>query len=344
MHPIQIELNRLVDVGLPGAFVYIEDAEGSSRFHTSGFADLATRQHMAPDSRYHVGSTTKTFTAVVTLQLIAEGRLALHDTMQDWLPDLPVPNASFLTIEHLLRMRSGLFDFEDDPSLLGSLEAHLQPYSLQHAIDLGIKHPANFAPGARHEYCNTNFCVLESIIERITGNSLAEEFARRIFAPLGMASSSYPAEDDLALPEPYIRGYDRTAEGWRECSHSFVGHGDGALISTALDLARFFRALLLERKLLPDGLLEQMLSIVPDNPPAERAYGLGLIADSLPCSTVWGHSGGVFGYRHLPYLQLETGLFAVFMLNGTYGFRLKTDPSSAKRTTFSKEMRAMAYG
>ncbi len=343
MHPIQLELHRIVDVGLPGAFVYIEDAERSSQFYTTGFADLATQRRMTPDSRYRVGSATKTFTAVVTLQLVAEGKLALHDTLQDRLPDLPIPNANSLTIEHLLRMRSGLFDFEDDPGLLGSLEAHLQPYSLSHAVNLGIKHPVSFTPGAKYAYCNTNFCVLELIIERITGHSLVEEFVRRIFAPLGMASSSYPAEDDLTLPEPYIRGYERTAEGWRECSHVFFGRGDGALISTALDLARFFRALLVERTLLPDGLLKQMMDVVPDNPPADEAYGLGLMADHLPCGTVWGHSGGGFGYRNLPYLRLETGRFAVFMLNGTYGFRLTTDTSSAERLGFSNEMRAMAY-
>lgn len=241
-------------------------------------------------------------------------------------------------------MRSGLCDFEDDPSLLGSLEAHLKPYSLRHAVNLGIKPPAKFTPGAKYAYCNTNFCVLDLIIKRSTGHSLAEEFVRRIFAPLGMASSSYPAEDDLSVPEPYIRGYERTAEGWRECSHVFFGRGDGALISTALDLARFFRALLVERTLLPDWLLKQMLSIVPDRPPAERAYGLGLIADPLPCGTVWGHSGGGFGYRHLPYLRLEPGRFAVFMTNGTYGFRQITETSNAERPNFSNDLRAMAYG
>ncbi len=101
--------------------------------------------------------------------------------------------------------------------------------------------------------------------------------------------------------------------------------------------------MLVERKLLPGGLLEQMMSIVPDNPPAARAYGLGLIADPLPCGTVWGHSGDGFGYDNRPFLRRETGRFAVFMLNGTYGFRLPTDPSGAERPGFSAEMRAMAY-
>ena len=343
MHPIQLELNQMVDAGLPGAFVYIEDAKRTSQFYTAGFADLATQRRMEPSSRYRIGSTTKTFTAVVLLQLVAQGKLALEDTLHTWLPDLRVSNAGSLTIEHLLRMRSGLFDFEDDPSLLGSLEAHLKPWSLSDAVSLGIKHPALFLPGAKFSYCNTNFCLLEMVIERLTRHSLAEELTQRIFDPLDLEMSSYPEESDLSLPEPYIRGYEQTVDGWRECSHVFFGRGDGALISTAVDLARFFRALLVERTLLPASLLKQMMTIVPDDPPAEEAYGLGLIADPLPCGTVWGHAGGGFGYGDLPYLHLESGRFAVCMLNGTAGFRVATEAGSRELPRFSEEMRAMAY-
>src|SRR5215467_15967210 len=272
MHPLQLALNRMSDAGLPGAFVYIEDPDGPSQFYTAGVADLSSRQRMTQESWYRIGSTTKTFTAVVLLQLVAEAKLALSDTIHTWLPDLEVPHAESLTIEHLLRMRSGVFDFEDDPSLLGSLEAHLKPWSLSEAVSLGIKHPGLFPPGAKFSYCNTNFCLLEMVIERLTGHLLAEELTQRIFAPLGMQMSSYPAEDDLSLPEPYIRGYEQAREGWRECSHVFFGRGDGALISTAADLARFFRALLVERTLLPASLLEQMMTIVPDAPPIHESY------------------------------------------------------------------------
>jgi len=337
--PIQNELNRIIDEGLPGVFVYIQDADGSSQFYTAGVADLASKTIMTPDSHYRVGSTTKTFTAIVTLQLIAEGKMSLADTMKDRLPDLPIPNNESLTVEHLMRMRSGLFDFEDDPSLLGNLDAHLQPCTLKHAIDLSIKHPAVFTPGSKYTYCNTNFCVLELIIERITGHSLAEEFARRIFDPLDMNNSIYPSEDDLTLPEPYIRGYEQTNDGWRECSEVFFGRGDGALITTAVDLSKFFRALLIERRLISQKILKQMMTVIQDNPPAEKSYGLGLIADPLPCGTVWGHSGAGFGYRNFPFLNLENGRFAVFMQNGTYGFRVaKSNPPG-----FSNEFRAMIY-
>lgn len=300
----------MVDAGLPGAFLWVEEPDGRLAFFTAGVADLSTGRPMGPQDRYRVGSTTKTFTAVVVLQLVGEGRLALDDLVASRLPGRQVPNADVLTVEHLLRMRSGLFDFEDDPSLLGDVDAHLVPHGLDEVLDLGLRGSPAFRPGERFAYCNTNFCVLEAIVERITGRTLAEELADRVIGPLGLEHTSYPAQTDLSLPEPYIRGYDDAGAGWRDCSHAFFGRGDGALISTAGDLARFFRALL-DRRLLPPELLTQMRTILPDDPEPRFAYGLGLIADPLPSGTVWGHSGGGLGYHHLPFLDPASGRFAV---------------------------------
>ena len=76
-------------------------------------------------------------------------------------------------------MRSGLFDFEDDPSLLGDLDAHLRPHSLEEVVRLGIQGPPLFELGERYTYCNTNFCVLEAIIQHVTGRTLDQELRDR---------------------------------------------------------------------------------------------------------------------------------------------------------------------
>lgn len=342
LHPIEAELERLVEAGLPGAFVSIEEADGSTRFYTAGFADLQTRQRMSPEQHYRVGSTTKTFTAVVLLQLIAEGKLTLSDTLRERLPDLGMPNADVMTIEHLLRMRSGLFDFEDDPSLQGDLPAHRVPTTLQRTLDLAARHPASFPPGERFSYCNTNFCILERVIERVTGHTLGEELNTRVLNPLGLTQTSYPDENDLTLPQPYIHGYERTQDGWEECSEVFFGRGDGALISTVGDLGRFFRALLLEKTLVPAELLTQMMRVIPDDPSAEDDYGMALMTYNVLCGSLWGHSGGGFGYGNMPYVQMESGRFAVIMINGSYGFHLPTE-MSAKRPRITPEFRALVY-
>lgn len=339
---IQRALQSVVDAGLPGAFIFIEDPDGGIEFYSAGVADLESGRRMAPDMYYRIGSTTKSFTAVVTLQLVDEGRIALDDLVSTWLHDRSIPNGDVLTIEHLLRMRSGLFDFEDHPSLLGDLDAHLVPHTLDETLDFGLGGEPSFRPGERYAYCNTNFCILEHVIQQATGNSLQHEFGQRIFGLLELHNTSYPAEDDLSLPVPYIRGYEATDSGWRECSHVFFGRGDGGIVSTAHDVARFFRALL-DGQLLPNDLLAQMQTIVADDPPAPESYGLGLMADELPFGAVWGHAGGGFGYGHMPYLDLETGRFVICMLNGTYGFRAVSVPPEA-RPRFSSALRALAYG
>ena len=166
MDHVQAELDRLVEGGLPGAFAYVDDADGTSSFWTAGVADLATGAVMTPRTHYRIGSTTKTFTAVVVLQLLGEGRLSLDDLVQDLLPDLPIPNGGRLTVEHLFRMRSGLFDFEDDPSLLGDLQAHLRPVPLARVIELALRGPTSFEPGERFEYCNSDLRRASGLVAR----------------------------------------------------------------------------------------------------------------------------------------------------------------------------------
>lgn len=333
-------LNQKVDGGLPGAFVFVECQDGVTEFITSGVADLASGEPMTPEHRYRVGSTTKAFTATVVLQLVAEERLDLSQLVAHWFHDRPIPGGDVLTVEHLLRMRSGLFDFVDHSSLAG-LESNRTPHTLDEVIDLGLEGEANLRPGERFSYCNTNFCLLERIVEEVTGYSLAEELAKRVFEPLDLAGTTYPPEDDLSLPEPYIRGYNAGDSGWQECSEVFFGRGDGAILSTAMDLAKFFRALL-GGTLLPEGLLNEMRSVISDRPPAEYLYGLGLIAEPLSTGTVWGHSGRGFGYRHHPFLDPTSGRFAIWMLNGTSGFPTETEGLKSL-LNFSPGTRALAY-
>lgn len=339
----QTELDRLVAGGLPGAFAYTEDAFGRPTFRCAGTADLASGSTMTPEMHYRIGSTTKTFTAVVVLQLVAEGRLRLGDLVHQHVPDLPIPNGDRLTIEHLLRMRSGLFDFEDDPSLLGDLDAHLRPVSLDQVIAMAIEGPTRFEPGERYEYCNSNYCLLEVVIEHITGRTLGAELSERIFRPLRLQHTSYPQEDDLSLPEPYIRGYELTDEGWRECSQVFFGRGDGAIVSTAAEVARFFRALLVDRTLVPGDLVAAMMTVLPDKPAPAEPYGLGLLRDDLPGGPVWGHSGGGFGYGHAPFVRLDGQQIAIVMRNASFGFRQAHTEGLASQLSFTPEFRSSLY-
>jgi D-alanyl-D-alanine carboxypeptidase len=336
---IQEQLDTLVAQGVPGVLAYVTDQDGASRFYTAGVADLNTALPLGPETAYRVGSTTKTFTAVVTLQLVAEGRLNLDDCVANWIDAWEFPDPGRLTIEHLLRMRSGLFDFEDDQSLASNFEAHLRTYELDEVLEIALAHEPHFQPGERFNYSNTNYCLLEKIIENVTGRPLGSELSDRVFVPVGMGRTVYPSADDLSLPEPYMRGYHWTEEGWRDCSRVFFGRGDGALVSTALDQARFFRALL-HGRLLPAALLKSMMTVVIDDPPAAEPYGMGLLMPSGPRGQLCGHSGSGYGYMNEPYLESERNRFAVCAMNGTFfGF-----PGHAEvRERFSGQLRTAVY-
>ncbi len=332
-------LARVVEGGVPGAFVFVQDPDGSTVFRSAGLGNMADQRPIDERDHYRVGSTTKTFTAVVTLQLVSEGRLRLGDRVVDRLPELASRCDPTLTVEHLLRMRSGMFDFEDHPSLLGNLDAHLVPHSLDDVLDLGFVGPQRFRPGERFEYCNTNFCVLERIIERVTQRMLRQELDDRIFGPLGLHATSYPDHDDLSMPEPVIHGYQLDPSGWRDCSQEFFGRGDGGIISNAHDIARFLRALL-DGELISGELFDAMRTVVHDDPPPKELYGMGLIADPLPHGVVWGHSGGGFGYRHWPFLDPTSGRLVICMLNGSTSFRT---PATNELPQFTPDERSQIY-
>jgi D-alanyl-D-alanine carboxypeptidase len=313
---LQQDLDGLVQKGVPGAFVYIEDASGCSAFLTAGYADIKRKTRMRPSDYFHACSITKSFTATVLLQLVAEKVLKLEDTVAQCLPEWKIPSAQMLTLEHLLRMRSGLADFEEHVRLGDSLENHQRPISPETCIELALERSSRFKPNKKYDYCNTNYVLLELIIEKATGSPLAQHLGARLFDPLGLRTTHYPHWADLSLPEPYIRGYESAKSNWLECSEIFMGRADGALLSSALDLARFFRALL-GGALLPKRLLKHMLTIVPDKPTARRRYGLGIYPLATSVGEVWGHTGGGYGYESLAFLHPSSGRFVATVVNTT---------------------------
>ena len=155
---------------------------------------------------FRIGSITKTFTGTVILQLVDEGKLRLDDPIAKYQPE--VPNGANITIRQLLQMTSGLFNYTDDPAWNQALDANRQRvWSPQELVAIALAHPPYFAPGTDFHYSNTNTVLLGLIIEQITGNNVADEFARRIFTPLGMRETVMPPPTMAAIPDPHPRGY-----------------------------------------------------------------------------------------------------------------------------------------
>lgn len=314
----------IVAVGSPGAVVYVRDANGA-RAGVAGYANLRTKERLTANHAFRVGSITKTFVATVVLQLDAQGVLRLDDSIERWLPGV-VPNGGAITLRHLLNHTSGIYNYTDDPEVLRAfVRNRLEVWTPARIVALAVRHQPLFAPGASWSYSNTGYILLGLVIERATGTPLAEELRRRILEPLGLTRTSLP--DLPTMPPPVARGYLLVGNGlvstpggrpadvtaW---SPSWAWAA-GALVSTAADLGRFYRALL-GGELLAPAQLEAMRRTVPVGfLPGNQAYGLGISLIPLRCGAAWGHGGSVFGYTSLAFSSRDGSRQAVVLVNAS---------------------------
>jgi D-alanyl-D-alanine carboxypeptidase len=249
---------------------------------------------------------TKTFTAVVVLQLVAEGRLDLDGTVQHYLPDLLPEGTDPVTVRQVLNWTSGINHVpvtSKDPA-----------WYFAHRFDrwekgsqLDVVTPLAFEPGRKQRYGNADYIVAGLLVEKVTGRTWESQVRRRIIEPLGLRGTSVPGRD-VDVPGPHAHGYEATAAGWVDVTRADMSlqWSAAALISTAPDLDRFMVALFGGR-LLPAAQLEEMFT-VPDVPmfdgdddetnDEDAVYSAGLTRIPVGPLTVWGKSGDRPGYNN----------------------------------------------
>ncbi|OEJ34363.1 serine hydrolase domain-containing protein [Streptomyces subrutilus] len=299
---VRQSLNSLVrDDGTPAALASVQDRNGRTGTYTAGVGDLATGASVPVDGQVRIGSNTKTFVAVVVLQLVAEGRVGLDASVDTHLPGLVHGegiDGRRITVRQLLQHTSGLPNYSNH---LGNDVRHYAPAEL---LDTALRHAADFAPGTSWKYSNTNYVLAGLLVQKITGRPLAEEIDRRVVKRLGLRHTYFPAPGDAAIREPHPLGYHRASadaplRDITETDPSWAWAA-GQVISTNSDLNRFFSALLTGRLLPPAQLAEMRRSTIPAEAtfgPGAR-YGLGLVSRPLPCGGLsWGHGGSFPGYE-----------------------------------------------
>ena len=290
-------LRTALTQGAPGAMVRVDD-NGTVHRLSEGTADRMTGRALTTYDRFRVGSVSKSFTAVVLLQLVDEGKLDLDTSVNSYLPGLLPDNR--ITVRHVLSHRSGLYDYTNDMfenTVPGFEAVRNKVFSYQDLVDLSLKKPLNNAPGAAYSYSNTNFVVGGMLIEKLTGRPVATEYQKRIIAPLKLTGTSY-VHPDTRIAGRHANGYLPPDEGGAlvDSTEQTVSWAQsaGAIISTTRDLNTFFSALL-GGKLMSAAQLEQMQQWTPVN--STQGYGLGLRRRDLSCGvSVYGHTGTVQGY------------------------------------------------
>src|SRR5215472_16456091 len=323
---LQRAAGRLVADGVPGVIIMTRRGPRVSDV-VAGLADKATGRPMRPQDRVHVGSITKTIVAAVVLQLAAEKRLSLNDSVQKWLPGVITGHGyhpARITIRQLLQHTSGMRDYTSSPGFQ-TPQGLTRTWRPQQLVDAAVR----LGPPVHNWlYSNTNYILLGMIIHQVTGHSPVSEIHRRILAPLRLHDTSFPLTSKR-IPPPYAHGYFGRIDVTNLVNPS-VTWTAGAMISTVDDVARFYRALLTGR-LLPPAQQRELLAAIPVHDPGElfaEHYGLGIYRVHLPCGTAWGHDGGYpGGFKTFAYTSPNGERQAVMVFNGFQMFLGKYNPA-----------------
>lgn len=281
--------------GAPAAEAAVVACGRAAWAGATGVTDLSSRRPVSNGTLIALASTTKTVTATMIMGQVQAGRLSLSTPLAQFYPNLP--NASRITVRMLLNMTSGLPEYTSDPRISNIIDNDPRHHWTRDEVLTGLG-KAQFPPGARYEYTNTNYIALGGILERVTGTSIENNFQRMIARPSGMTSSTfipnpagtrqlahpYVTENDGSLTDDWIPGYGLSNDYWGQV------WTDGGLASTATDLARFGNALLRNRLVRP-ATVAQMINVGPND------YGLGIYDQSFDGHYWLGHDGDYGGYE-----------------------------------------------
>jgi D-alanyl-D-alanine carboxypeptidase len=304
------------EANIPGVTYGVWTPDKGSRVRSFGVADKSNGQKMSPDLYTRIGSETKTFTVTALLKLVDEGKVGLDDHIGKYIDG--VPNGDKITLRELAEMRSGLFNYSEDPGFFKALTSDpRRPFTPQQLLDYSFKHPVLFSPGEKFFYCNTNLILLGLVVEKTGGRPLGDFIQKNVLAPAGMNHTVFPA--DAAFPNPHAQGYtDQTASGKVETATDWNpswGWAAGAMISNLNDLHTWARTV--ATGVLPDGTTlispatqKQRLTTPPTTIPG-AGYGLGIFNVQG-----WiGHNGSLPGYESLTIYLPSAQATVVVVLN-----------------------------
>lgn len=291
----------------PGLVIGITDRNETLAVIAHGFSDLKAGIPITAESRFALGSVSKSFTAAALMQLADEGRFDPHKPVREYLPAFSL-NSKYAPIagSHLLSMTSGL------PSYLGNVSS-----SRFAILDLHDFEPA-YAPGEHWWYSNTGFQILGYVLEQIEGAPYRTIIQRRILDALGMSSSVAVLDDSQRARVAVSYGrwpYDGkyVEQPWFE-----YAAGDGSVVSTAPDMCRYLR-FILNHGTGPHGRLLTEKRFVELITPVLKGYAYGLVVREENGDTIVSHAGQIAGFEDYFEVHMMEGFGVVFLSNAGIG-------------------------
>lgn len=259
---------------------------------------LANVEHGVPivprQTVFDIGSTSKQFTAASILLLAQEGKLSLDDDVRKTLPELP-DYGTPVTIRHLLHHTSGLRDYIN-VMVMGSINFEDHTTADDALAAIVRQKTLDFPPGSEHSYSNSGYFLLSLIVERVSGKSLREFAQERIFAPLGMSNTRFLDDHTAVIPHRASSYAPHPAGGFGIQAANWEQTGDGAVQTTAEDLAKWDQNFY-DPKVGGPWLIEQLQTTGQLNDGEKIGYARGLGVDEYRGLRRVAHGGGWAGFR-----------------------------------------------
>lgn len=300
-----------------GMVMAVRLADGTVIWSTSGYISPSGNERWSANTPSLIASVTKTFTAVVVMQLVEEGKLSLDDTVDTWFPEQP--NGDKITARMLLSHTSGLADyqklFELDP------EKFTMEWTPEELIAVANQAGPVGEPGSsRAHYSSTNSIMLGRIIEKVTGNSWEHEIESRIIQPLDLKDTR--CSTDVNMKEVTVPVYLKTSDGylslldhpWYSQVSASVAWAAGGIGSSASDLMTFASALF-DGRLVSKGTLDIMAQPVGTGGDG-RTWALGGGVMEVEGHKAFAMGGDSIGF-HAFFIGTLDGKFIVTALVNT---------------------------
>lgn len=228
---IQEQLDEAIAHGFDGMIVYIDQAGKPPQYFASGWHNRETKVPANPHALFKIASISKLYDVVAVTKLVKDGRLSLDKTIVDYLPELEgrIENADKITLRLMIQHRSGIPNFTDAPDFWAS-----PTKTFEESLTLILDKPANFEPGEDYEYCNTNYLLINKIMDDVLGYENFQFIQQEILHPLNL-EHTFASLSDVDIEEVmsgYHVGYPDDLKG-----------NDHGMHATAEDVGIFLRAL-----------------------------------------------------------------------------------------------------
>lgn len=288
-----------------------------------GYSNLRKKELLTKEHSFQLASVSKPFTSIAILQLIENNKINLKDTIQEFFPEFPYQG---ITIHQLLSHRSGMSQYThfcDAPdSIWPDKSITINNQDVINIISR-IVPLINYKPDYKYYYCNTNYLILASIVEQVSGLNFKQYVKKYIFEPSGMFNSAIYDRtnfEDLVLP---VQGYENKTP-WEDVYLNGVV-GDKGVYSTTEDLLKFDRALD-KNILISDSLKKLAFTKMNLERKGSKNYGYGFrLKEHEKYGKIVYHTGWWKGFRSYFVKVLDKNQTIIVLNNVKRGRFLNID-------------------